>query len=408
MVWVFLIWMKAPFRQLPTVRVGWLAQMKGRIMQKRAMSLATAVLIALAGCGGSDQGVVTGQWSLTLHPAGQSVSHPEAVTVERLYLNEDHGQLSGRSDAFTFSGQRRGNVLALTVFAPGASGPAVEHSYLTLTLSGDNSVRGSGYTPVPGAADGSASPSRLDYEVSGQQVSAMSPAQANAEINPPNVGGTSANVLHTVCTIFSAAESFAMGYITGNAFRPMGGCIMAHSGGGYYVFGRDAPGSLLPIWTQNAYVPVEWATCTARDYKFNFSYKGQAFLTTGVEFIANSKHGVNYLPGLDLLKVDGKSLTDLAVELDDLRVKYGNYALLVAKHNRTGFVGLYVIRERGNSEDFKNEAIIKTLAGNLHASVKVGKDLTETFSLRRGPVPAACLDQVEFAYLLGSADVTLD
>lgn len=377
------------------------------------MTLVASVLVGLAGCGGSDYGPVTGQWSLTLQPSGQSATHPDAVTVDRVYLNETNGVVNGRSDAFTFTGRRNGSLLELTVFSPGASGPAVEHSYLKLNLQGDTTVRGSGYTPqpqvlTPGESGGVENALRQNYDVSGRLLWPLSSAEANAVIAKPTLGGAASDVVHTVCSIFSAAESFAMGYLTGNVFRPMGGCIMAKSGGGYYVFGNEAAGSLLPVWTQNAYVPVEWAACGERQYKFNFSYKGQAFLTSGVEFIANSKHGANYLPGLDLLKVGGKSLTDLAVELDDLRHKYGNYALLVAKHTRTRFIGLYVIRERGSSDEMKNEAVIKTVAGNLHATVKVGKEISDTFSLRRGPVPTACLDQVEFAYLIGSADVKLD
>lgn len=380
------------------------------------MTLAVFILLGLSGCGGTDHPSVTGQWSLTLHPSGQTATHPEALTVEQVYLNEENGVIDGRSDAFTFKGYRSGNLLDLTVFSPDSSGLAVEHSYLKLNLQDDHSVRGSGYTPQsqepmlgdPVKDDGSGNASSLDYDVSGRLASAMSSAQAKSVIDQTNVGGGVSGIVHTVCAIFSAAESFTVGFITGNLFRPMGGCIMAKSGGGYYVFGRDAPGSIVPLWTQNAYVPVEWATCTARRYKFKFSYKGQALLTTGNEFIAKSQHNGTYLPGLNLLKVGGKSLADLAVELDNLRVKYGNYALLVATHPRTKFIGLYVIREKGDSDELKNEALIKTVAGNLHASVLVGKDITDTFNLRRGPAPNLCLDQVEFAYLLGSADVTLD
>lgn len=382
-------------------------------MHKHSMTLVASVLVGLSGCGGSDYGPVTGRWSLTLQPSGQSATHPDAVTVDRVYLSETNGAVTGRAEAFTFTGRRNGNQLELTVFSPGGTGPAVEHSYLKLSLQGDGSARGAGYTPQPqvytdGAAAGVENAPRLDYDVSGRLSSPLSSAEANAAIAQPGVSGAASDLVYTVCKIFSAAESFAMGYLTGNLYRPMGGCVLAPSGGGYYVFGRDAPGSLLPVWTQNVYVPVEWAPCTERKYKFKFSYKGQAFLTSGVEFIANSKHGPNYLPGLDMLKVGGKSLTDLAVELDDLRRKYGNYALLVAKHTRTRFIGLYVIRERGSADEFKNEAVIKTLAGNLHASVMVGKEISDTFGLRRSLAPGVCLDQVEFAYLIGSADVTLD
>lgn len=385
-------------------------------MQKHSVALAASILIGLSGCGGSGDTPVTGQWALNLYPTGQSSTQSEPVTVDSLYLNEENGEVKGRSDAFTISGHRTGNVLDLTVFAPDSSGAAVEHSYLKLNLLGDNSVQGTGYTPepvdvTPGdsvGSESSASPARVDFGVSGRMVSTLSSADANTVIGQPNLGGAASNIAHTVCSIFSSAASFGVGILTGNAYRPMGGCVLAKSGGGYYVFGREAAGSLLPVWTQNVYVPVEWAACTARDYKFKFSYKGPALLTSGIELIAKSKSGGNYLPGLDLLKVGGKSLTDLAVELDDLRQKYGNYALLVARHPRTGFIGLYVIKEKGNSDELKNEAIIKTLAGNLHASVMVGKDIKDTFSLRRGPLPNVCLDQVQFTYLLGSADVTLD
>lgn len=385
-------------------------------MLKRSMTLAAFTLLGLSGCGGTDHPTITGQWSLTLQPSGQTATQPETLTVEQVYLNEENGMVNGRSDAFTFKGYRSGNLLDLTVFSPDSSGLAVEHSYLKLSLQGDHAVRGSGSTPQPqepmlgdsAKDDGSDNASSLVYDVSGQLVSAMSSAQAKSAIDQTGVQGAASDIAHTVCSLFSAVESFTMGYLTGNLFRPMGGCIMTKSGGGYYVFGRDAPGSLIPIWTQNVYVPVEWAACTERRYKFKFSYKGPGLLTKGNELIAKSQRNGIDLPGLNLLKVGGKSLADLAVELDNLRAKYGNYALLVATHPRTKFIGLYVIREKGNSDELKNEALIKTVAGNLHASVLVGKDITDTFKLRRGPLPNVCLDQIEFAYLLGSADVTLD
>ena len=105
-------------------------------MRKHSITLAASVLVGLAGCGGSDYGPVTGQWSLTLQPSGQSATHPDAVTVDRVYLNETNGVVNGRSDAFTFTGRRNGSLLELTVFSPAASGPAVEHSYLKLNLQG--------------------------------------------------------------------------------------------------------------------------------------------------------------------------------------------------------------------------------------------------------------------------------
>lgn len=377
-------------------------------MRMHSIALLVALVAGVVGCsGGEDPNTasVTGEWSLTLLPPGQPVSHQDAATVDRVYLREEGGVVTGRAGDFFFQGQRSEGELALTVLTPDPKGQLVEHSTMDLQLDGGSLLQGTGQTPSPQA---SVSGAADVYAVSGRRVTEMTTEQVDRLLGQPPLSSGVSGALQDLCTVYSAVESFVIGKLTGNVFRPMGGCILAKSGGGYYVFGRDAPGSIVPVWTQNVYIPVEWSYCKARDYKFKFSYKSQALLTSGVEMLAASKHGSTYLPGLQLLLPAGQSVVDLAERLDQLRQKYGNYALLLAAHPASGFVGLYVIREHGSSDDMKKEAIIHTLAGNLGASVIVGREVNDTFSLRRSIVPNLCGDRVVFAYLLGSANLELN
>jgi hypothetical protein len=377
-------------------------------MRMRSIALTTMLVAGLAGCSGGgdpDSAPVTGEWSLTLYPPGQLVTHQDAAAVQRVYLREEGGLVSGRAGDFVLRGRRENAELDLSVLTADTKGTMVEHSSMVLHLEEGNVLQGAGQTPHPQEATPGVSE---DYAVRGSLVSSMTTEQVDRLMEQPPLSGGLSNALQELCTVFSAVESFVIGSLTDNLFRPMGGCVLAKSGGGYYVFGRDAPGSIVPVWTQNVYIPVEWSYCKARDYKFKFSYKSQALLTTGVEMLAHSKNGNNYLPGLNLLLSAGHSLVDLADQLDRLRQKYGNYALLAAVHPSSGFVGLYVIRERGNSDEMKKEAVIKTLAGKLGASVIVGHEVTDTFSLRRSIVPNLCRDRVAFAYLLGSANIDLN
>jgi len=378
-----------------------------------------ALLLGFAACDGNapvapdSQSAVAGEWSFTLHVPGQPSSDSGAVTQSGVLLKEKDGQVTGLAGSLLVMGQKTGDELRLALVQNGDVFP-VPQTYLTLKLVGRDSVEGSGQTPQPhdsltgdAALEGSPpNAASATFSVTGTRTTAMSEAAVETAMN--NASGGMLQGLPSTCDVISGAVSFAIGTLTDNAIRPMGGCAFKKDGGGYYIFGRHAPGSMLPVWTQNLYMPLEWVAgiCPTRTYKFTFSYDGQSTLTNISDLLSHSKSSAgSYLPGVSSFLVPGQSITSLAAALDAFKSKYGNFALLLATHPRTRWVGLYVITEDG-SQKAVNETVIKTLAGNLHASVVTGKSIKDTYSLRRSIVP--CGDYVVFAYLIGTANVDLD
>lgn len=387
-------------------------------MLNRVIALLLLCLIGVAGCGGGGTVYppITGEWSFTLHPVGTSATDSGAVTAAQVILAEQDGTLTGYSSAFSLTGKRVGNALELDVMGVSKTGLAEKHGQLRLVLTDQDTGRGSGQvesqnepalgdllknqgnsTDVPG------------FEVSAIRLASLEYEQALLRIQQAKDGssGLVQGIGKDVCNALGSLLSFVVGSLTDNALRPMGNCPLTKDGAGYYLFGRNAPGSLLPVWTQNVYMPSGWGAClSTRTYHFTFSYDGQAPLATGIELLAHSRNGNGYYSGMNNFLTPSSGFADLATALDSFRSKYGNYAFLLAVHPRTRWLGLYVITERGSENDIKNEHVVKTLAGNLKASVMAGKTIKDTFSLYLSP--AGCGDNVTFAYLIGTAKVNLD
>ncbi|HHY48756.1 MAG TPA: hypothetical protein GYA10_03310 [Alphaproteobacteria bacterium] len=369
--------------------------------------LLAAFLAGLSACGGGDSAKlepITGHWSLTLHPSDTPHTHSQAMTVDKLYLKETDGVLTGHQGPFTLNGTRNGSDLYLDI----AHGPATDHAQMTLKLASDGTVAaGSGYTWVPAATAGG-DRTKKTYDVRIAKLDALDdiPAQEPMPSGTLSAKGssvlTSKSWLSDLCDVASTVAATVVGKLSGGMFRPMGGCWGVADGGGYYAFGRDAPGSLLPYWTQNMYLPVEWGYCDTRSYGFTFSYDGETNLVRGLELLGEGMD--DQLNAAFPAFANQKAL--LAAAFDNLMAAYGHFALLVVVHPRTGFAGLYVINEADN-RGIENEPVIRDVAGALGLSVLSGRSIHDTFSMARTLVPGAC-DNLTFLYLVGTAKVNLD
>lgn len=390
-------------------------------MFNKGIAVLALCFFGITGCGGEGAyPPVTGEWSITLHPTGEPATDTNTSTINGMLLTERAGVISGYTNAFSLSGARNGDQIDLDVIGTDKNDAEVRQGQIQLTLMSADSGQGTGTAAaqgVPALGDQTKNDSPENtaitrFDVSMQRAATLTYEEASTRIQQAKEGISDnlQGIDSTICRGLGTLVSFAVGQLTGNALRPMGGCLLKKNGGGYYLFGRDAPGSIFPIWTQNVYMPVEFGDfhCASRNYKFTFSYDGQAPLATGISLLANSQNNGQYFNGINYFLTPGAGIADLAQKLDSFRSKYGNYAFIVAAHPRTRWVGLYVIRERGSNDDVKKEAIVKSLAGSLNASVMVGKEIHDTFSLRRSLVPGACGDFVTFAYLIGTAKVNLD
>jgi hypothetical protein len=349
---------------------------------------------------------VSGQWELILHPVDAPLTHDSAVGHDRTYLTERNGLVTGYSPPFHLVGRRNGNVIDMAVKRGDGSDPISPHSHMRLELSGPDALTGSGYTAQPTEAlDGAlhnepgANEPGLHYDVTGRRVAAMNVMEADAAMaramaSPDPLEGLSWD---DVCDVVGSAISFVTGILSDNVFRPMGGCMLKHVGGGYYAFGTNAPGSLVPLWTQNFYIPSEWSYCSWRRYRFTLKYNGPAALATGVEILAHSPQ-----PPLSLFG----PLASLAGELDALRKKHGDYAILLGHSTRSGWWGIYVITEKGD-QSVLQEPVITALKGSLGIGAVAGRNIHDKYGLSRASLPV-CGDYVGFFYLIGTANVILD
>lgn len=378
------------------------------VKSKHLCQLLLAVFLAgLSACGGGDSAKlepITGHWSLTLHPSDTHHTHSQAMTVDKLYLKETDGVLTGHQGPFTLNGTRSGNDLYLDI----AHGPAApDHATMTLKLtSGGVVASGSGYTWVPAAtAGGERTKNTFDVRITKLDDLDEIPAQEPMPIGAPAATGAAVLVskswLSDLCDVASSAAATLVGWASGGMYRPMGGCWGTPDGGGYYAFGRDAPGSLLPYWTINMYMPVEWGYCDTRSYGFTFSYVGPTNLAKGIELVGESYY--NQLNAT--FPAFANQMASLAAGFDNLMAIYGHFALLAVVHPRTGFVGLYVINEADN-RGIENEPVIRDAANALGASVLSGRSIHDTFSMARTVVPGC--DSLIFMYLIGTANVNLD
>ncbi len=392
--------------------------------------LAGLCTLALTGCGAQDTKQttsLTGHWHVALSPTEGSTDGQD-VTHENVLLTEQDGHLIGSAEPFHLEGTRDGNQVDLVVSKLDHKGTVLQHAYMKLTLETSDSLSGIGYTPLPidspsqaqsmarqvnraGLLAAQQTSTHEVYNVTGERVGELPPDtnSGSAKIETQDA----ADVLEDICSAIDSLASSAIGFVSDNVFRPMGGCWDDIDGGGFYAFGSEGPGSTLPAWTQTYYQPIEWAPCTSRSYSFNISYGGSSLAgQTAVEVI--NEDFPQYADWF--AKLGFSSASDALEEAASFYDAYGDFALAAAVSTVTGSVSLYLIMPNAAIViAAQNHPFIEAVKGELSGGARngnfyffAGPNVTDQFNLPRSVVPCNDVNGVVFAYLVGTANVIFD
>lgn len=401
----------------------------------RAIALLSACMV-LAACGDdavttpTDPSPLDGTWEFTLtdpgDPSGSVAVYPG---VE---LAEVDGLVAGSLGEYRMEGGRRGDEIELDVRYPSGTDGHRQQSTMRLVLRGDTMVGGGVSSlptvSVPQLADGSPHPKYLaqhgDSEIHtgierfGVKARRTGPLQTSASAVMQAAVGVDqplpASLPDVLCAAVGSAFSFALGKITGGAFRPMGGCWGRHDGGGYYLFGRDGPGSALPLWTQTVYRAQEWSLCKVRTYHFAVSIGGPVAGLEIAQILVPAWVDANR----SWLERAGINPDDRPLWYQQTRSLYdltGGFAISVAFSTHTNNWSIYVNTVNNTDRTVVlNHPLIKAIHEKYvaeHGSGKVwifvGPRIHDTFNMRRA-LADVCNDRILFSYLFGTHNVHYD
>lgn len=355
---------------------------------------------------------LSGEWEFTLSPLesfqdtstihGLSATDYEEypATFSEVYLYENNNdEIKGQVLGYQIRGTRNeGNVqLDLYVYPDGAYDEFMPVDSMTLFSSMElqldefGLLKGTGsYTDYPDY------PNIIydTYEVSAMKINDITIPYKESK------GWTD-----KICEVVSKFDSFLISTLTANIFRPMNGCYGQKDGGGYYVFGHEGPGNMLPIYTTTLYFPVEWSWCKVRNYGFSFDLKGEVWS------YAKLKEEIDKMD--EALKVfekwgynDGSEYFD---DLDDFVDSFGGFAISILFDSHTHNIGLFVNHESGNKAEVRSHPIIEKLSHELDklggtVYVYSGKDIGSHWHLRRSDF-LVCNSQIYIIYLIGTHKV---
>ncbi len=204
-----------------------------------------------------------------------------------------------------------------------------------------------------------------------------------------------------LCKAAGDVMSFITSALTGGAFRPMANCWGNKAGGGFYVFGNEGPGSLLPVWTMTSYYPLEWAACKVRVYNFNINYDGQAM---GMTELKDAVLAETFF----LSKIGFFNDSIVVSALESFYNTYGNFAITIGYNLETQNIAVYVNNENGSTNahtHFLAKTIIDALS--LHFSsvyASSGRNISDSWHMRRSDF-FVCNTSLLYCYVFGTAKV---
>lgn len=359
---------------------------------------------------------LTGKWELVISKkSGDPINEIDKVNEQIidtivndsyqeevfLYRHSDNS-VTGNAGMFKLFGKIENKTLTLNVYEPNdgeynsqeAIGSMIKISSFTATMTNNYEFAGSGaYLNVERMSQ--VGMANDEYFIFGRKVDDMSKIGSN---EPKSLTGD-------LCNIAGSVLSFAIGWCSDNTVRPMGGCGLHKDGGGYYIFGHEGPGSLIPVWTQTVYYPYEWSACGTRTYGFDISLKGTQFTVGQVlQFMG----GISYWAKL----TGHNDIALLTNEINELHNVTGGFAIAGAKSQYSGNMSLYILTEKGSYNQVVNVPLIAKfityfngLPGSL--DVFVGNSIHDTFKLRRSSA-FVCNTPVIFFYLFGTNNCNFD
>lgn len=359
-------------------------------------------------------GSLSGEWAFEINPDSsfQDTSVVEGTlagdfgesgsSYQQIFLYEDEeGNIYGEMWGYKLSGKRNINEVELDLFAY-PDGPLDEsvpvgsmkpYAKMKLTINQFGLMNGHGDY----------------YEDEDQPWTSVDSYFIHArKLNDISNPYLKTSFKEIICDLASGFTSFLISNLTYGTFRPMATCYGHKDGGGFYVFGHEGPGSILPIYTITFYVAWEWSWCKVRSYSFNIDLKGESIGYESLKALINSME-----PELEVLKKLGFAEFDVfSTLLDEFHQKYGGFAFTAAFNTHTHNMSLYVNHTQGSSSDIKDEPLVKTMRDGLDGlchdiSVYAGSSINDKFQMRRSDI-GVCNSDIIFVYLFGTNSVNYD
>ena len=363
-----------------------------------------------------DKWNVSGEWEFILSPDNSfqdtttikgikgSEQEEYATTIEKIFLYQNKsGEIRGDNAFFYFTGSISNKELELKVFnrrngeyKPDEETSNLDHiSTMLLKIDDFGQMSGTGtYLNNP------------DYD-NAEQESYFVTAKKRGEIssNGNNFKNSQEDATTILCNISSSIDSWLISNLSDNTFRPIGNCYLEKDGGGYYLFGRYGPGSILPIYTQTIYYPFEWSWCKVRKYNFDINLEGEVRSIEALKWLVE-----NQPPKKNFHSAIGFETLDLLnAAIDDFTDKYGGFAISFGYSLRTKNLSIYVNHTNGNSNEAKNHTLVKTIANSVSPHVNkiyyfAGHNISDHWYLRRSEF-GTCNTSLLFCYVIGTHQV---
>ncbi len=384
------------------------------------LSLIAFVTIAVTSCNKPNEvhhsvSKLSGTWSFTITPL-ESVQDTSLVkgirgseeeeypsVIDKVYLYENKtGEIIGDHGFTHFSGSRSENNVILNVYSradghvdPEATADQMNHvSTMTLTIDDFGNMKGNGiYLENP------------DYDYAQEESYTVMALKRSDITNDYGTTKQGENVSFSLCDVAASIDSWIISTMSDNVFRPIGNCYNEKDGGGYYVFGRYGPGSLLPIYTQTVYYPLEWSWCKVRRYGFDIDLRGNVRAVEALKWAVAHQAPTNNFN----VKLGFETLDGLNDAIDDFENKYGGFAISFGYSLRTHNLSIYVNHSKGNSSDAKNHILVTSIAGAVDSYVNkiyyfAGANISDHWYLRRSDFDV-CNTPLLFCYVIGTNEV---
>jgi hypothetical protein len=355
---------------------------------------------------------ISGQWQFILIPDqvyqdttlinGQRGTDFEVYSssTDEVFLKQTGNQVTGSLGPLKITGTINGNQVVLNVYEhPDGNyvkerplNEMVHFSDMTLQLNEDMTMEGTGiYQPS------------IVYPYLTQNTLKVKATRIPYGFKS-GLGNTAVSSWENeLCKVLATITSWVISGLTDGIVRPMSSnCWLYHDGGGYFTFGHEGPGSVLPVFTTTLYYPFEVSCCHCREYGFNISLGGQNISYTVLKDLF-----LNHQPITNLAaKLGFSDINALIQAMDSFYSLTGEFALSLFYNCNTGSITLYANTQNGSQNEVLNEPLILSIASafKAHASsvyVYAGNSINDNYYLRRSPA-FICNTPIVVCYLFGT------
>jgi hypothetical protein len=386
--------------------------------------LAKILLIVLlvsmaASCRNDDNGDVTpvirditGQWTFILIPGqvyrdttlihGQRGTDFEVYSSssDEVYLQQTGNQVSGYLGPLKIAGTVIGSQVNLRFYEQPEGTyvkerPVEEMVYfsdMTLQLNEDMTMEGTGTYQTS-----------LVYPFIILNTLNVKATRIPNTVKSHNGNMAVSNWENDLCRVLSTITSWVIAGLTDGIVRPMSSnCWLYHDGGGYFTFGHEGPGSVLPVFTTTLYYPFEVSCCHCREYGFNIALGGQNITYTVLKDLF-----LNHEPIVDLAaKLGFSDINTLIEAMDDFYSLTGEFAISLFYNCNTGSITLYANTQNGSQNEVLNSSLMQSMANAFaahasHVYVYSGNSINDNYYLRRSPA-FICNTPIVVCYLFGT------